>query len=739
MCRNEFGKPSSHRLRIEGTQVLRRFHIREIFPAPTASQRVGVYRRFKKAERNSLLTNFLRHHMLAVSLASATWFGYETVTFFTHKHWSFLLRLFSGYPIGIIYQSFTALVLQYYMPWGNAHLAAVLAVLGVPSAVFYCINARARVRNRIQIRVMDVIFLTIAAAFIVTRLSLVYFKDGEKTRGACYSDFSFHLGLISSIAIGCNVNRSGLFRFETVISAGSPLAYPIFVNFHAAFLFVDCNVTFPDSMKWTAFLIGICFVFLIYSLTLQFTNGDSWAAALSLPLWGFTGGLGFLEVFDFGLKSTNSGTNYIHDFNQHKKAFWFQSLTHVFHPQRSATFAMPLCYITINALLCGVQQFDWRFFLLAALVVGVTPQTQVHAFAALAFFSLALAAVTFPFDGRFRRASLCWALFGLVANAIALPLWLPFAGRASSSNEFLSYKPIWTNPNYARIGGFFSLWWKSLGVFGLISLVFGYAVADAPQIRVYSAAMAVFFVASTVMFQPWELDNCKIFQDGWLPLAVGFVSQYFTRIWRQTSSFVIRTFLLILFFCCLGSGFLNLLFYEGYSGYLYGIGESQTGNWVAENSPVHSIFHATIEHVLVPCAAYAGRPLFQGYGGWTLSHGLLNSSRSVLVSQFDQGEMPGALREQHVDYLMKLFPSESDIQKISGIAWWEPVMSYSHYVVWKFSLEPHAPAKTRSSRKSRTVKTKRSSVATNEATEQRHNAQFMRVVDSRARPHIIYV
>jgi hypothetical protein len=633
--------------------------------------------------------------MLAVTLAGASWFGYELTTFFTHKRWHFLLRVFAGYPIGLIYQSFAALILQYYIPWGHTHLFAVLLTLGIPSIFLYIVNSRARVRNFISLRMIDLLILSLSAAFVVFRLHLVYFEKGEQTRGACYSDFSFHLGLISSLALGCNVNRSSLFHFETVISAGSPLAYPIFVNFHSAFLLADCDVSFPNAMRWSAFLVGICCVFLIHALAMRFTNEDSWAAALSLPLWGFTGGLGFLETFDYGVKRINAHLNYIHDFNNNKKAYWLQSLTHIFHPQRSATFALPLCYTAINALLCGVEKFQWNFFLFAGLIVAVTPQTQVHAFVALACFSIALAAVTFPFDARWKTAVRCWTVFGVAANAIALPLWLPFVGRASKSN-FLSFRPIWENRIYTPNGSFFGLWWKSLGVFGLISLVFGYAVADAKQIRLYLAAMAVFFIASTVMFQPWDLDNCKVFQDGWLPLAVPFVGQYFSRIWRRSPHFVIHLFLILLFCSALGSGILNLILYEGYGSHIRHASRVLSGMWVAENTPVHSIFHSTTGEVMIPSACYAGRPLFQGYLGWTDSHGLTNASRNELVRSFDIGDLPGVAQAEGVLYNMKISPSADILAQFADKSWYEPVMSYEAYWIWKLKVKPvrHRPGAT---------------------------------------------
>jgi hypothetical protein len=40
------------------------------------------------------------------------------------------------------------------------------------------------------------------------------------------------------------------------------------------------------------------------------------------------------------------------------------------------------------------------------------------------------------------------------------------------------------------------------------------------------------------MFQEWELDNTKLLHDGWLPVAVGLVGQYFAFLFARSSHFL---------------------------------------------------------------------------------------------------------------------------------------------------------------------------------------------------------
>lgn len=626
--------------------------------------------------------------MLPIALSSAGWFGYELVTSLARNKWDLLTRLCSGFPIGFIYQAFLALVVQYYISWGRLHLSIVLGVMIVISLILHLYNSTFHPSLRIKLKIIDILALSLASFFLVYRLSLVYFRDGIYTRGACYSDFSFHTQLISSFAVGCNVNRSSLFRFETVMSAGNELAYPVFVNFHAAFLVSDCGASWPDSMKWSAFCVGACFVVLIHALTMRFTEGDSVAAACAIPLWMFSGGMGFLDIFRYGLDRRASKVNYIHSFGDGKSTFWFQSMTHIFHPQRSATFALPLCYIAMNALLTGITKFEWRFFVLAALAVGVTPQTQVHAYVAMALFSIVLAATTFPFNRKWISAVKCWAIFGIVANVIAFPLCVPYLDRTADGHDFFDFRPIWKNPSYttSKRFAFLNVWWRALGVFGMISLIFGYAVCNERQIRIYSASMVVFIVSSAIMFQPWELDNCKVFQDGWMPLAIGFVGQYFSKAWRRTSSRVFKSILCILFCSCIASGLLNMATYESYSGHLYSSEDAEAGKWASENTSPHAIYHAPND-VLVPTASYAGRRLFYGYRGWIQSHGLLNETRDSLSHSFNKGDNPESCLQNNISYTIA-FESRFSEHAVIDRDWWELIFEFGRYRIWKLTYQP---------------------------------------------------
>lgn len=656
--------------------------------------------------------------MIVPTLASACWSGYEVITALVGNRWNFLLRLFSGVPFGLMFQSLFVLILQYYVPWGFKQAVIVILTFSIISYILHKYNQRyIHPLLKIRMKVYEIISLLVYMIFIFYRLSLINFNQGRYTRGAAYSDFSFHTELVSSFSIGCNVNRTSLLDFLTPMSSGTKLSYPVLVNFYTAFLYSSCDVSFPIAFRWPTLLNGISFVYIIFSLTKLYTS-DSIASLISIPLWAFSGGLGFLEVFDYGLTPPGQNVNYIHDFSNNSHAFWFQSLTHIFHPQRCATFALPLCYITISSLICGIEKFEWRFFVLAALTVAITPQTQVHAYVSLAIFSISLAFFTFPFPikievidiSRFQisfkfecktaifKAIFCWTVFGVLANLIAFPLCFSFFERTVSNQEFLTFKPIWKDQKYVKPPhAFLKLWWKSLGPFGLISLIFGFSTATFSQIRIYMASLTVFLIGSTVMFQPWELDNCKIFQDGWMPIAIGFVSQYFTRILYRSNSMIINLFVLILLCSSMASGILSLITYEGYDAPIYSISDEQAGKWIAENTPIDGVFYQSLNEVMAPAASYAGRSLLFGYAGWMSSHGLLNYTIMNSLKKISLADNPKLNKDFNFSYLMKnkgelikdssflnSMNNDQIIATIENASFYQKVMEFDNYYLFKF-------------------------------------------------------
>jgi hypothetical protein len=358
------------------------------------------------------------------------------------------------------------------------------------------------------------------------------------------------------------------------------------------------------------------------------------SASLSLLLFSNLGGLGFTHLFDARHRN-DPRRDWIHDWGHGQIEYWFHPIMHIIIPQRAALWSIPVCIWTILLLAIGVEHSDPRLFFLAAILTGFLPQLQIHGYVAIAQYAISLAIVTFD-RRKFRKFSRFWLLYGIVANLIAFPQLSPYFRRVSNAKrEFLRWNPIWktgqkSNLRFPPV----VLWWRGLGVFGAVALVFGWAVATKWQITLYVPALVVFVIANFVRYQPWELDNTKLFYAAWIPLAVPFVAQFFTALVARPKSMLGKCaggLLMGVFVVSCGlSALMSTVQSMFWPTSMFGHHDYRFGLWMAENTPPNAVvmFHSAPGNTV---ACIAGRQMFMGFGGWVVSHGLDGSRGSVEV------------------------------------------------------------------------------------------------------------
>lgn len=631
-----------------------------------------------------------------LSIIISVVFGYEIVTFFVKNELDCLTRICFGMPLGVIYQSFFAMFVQLYVKFGLLNYICVTFPQILIVLLFKKINTKCL--TRIDLLFIDKCILYTSWIFILYRQYLIYFEDGIYTRGAPFSDFYFHFQYISSFAFGCNRDRKSFFDIKTLIFNGARLAYPTFPNFHASFLIASCDCSLQNSVRWTAFLMGFSFVFLLHKFSLIFTN-NHFSAMLAIPLWIFSGGLGFTTFFE--IKESN---NYIHNLGGHLRAFWFQSMSHIFQPQRSATFSLPLCLVSLITLVEGSVNLKPSFFILAAITVGILPQVQVHAYVSLAIFCIPFATINFLTTPRKVDSLKCWIIFALLSNVIAFPLLTPYLDRTASNDGFLQYRPVWNISNYrGNHLVFFSLWYRALGCFGLISILFGFVFINSFQMKIYGSSLLGFLIFSSIMFQPWELDNTKFFHSCWFLIACPLVAQYFSNL-LISKSLLISHISFILYISCLISGFLCFMRTEKHRVAFYDKNIQQFGEWGSENLPLYSLNQMS-RHVINPLSSFSGRSTFLGYIGWVHSHGLFDEGRVKEVTKIEKGEGGKYQLDKNVTYVIKFLYNSTELAKFNNISFWELIYEDEKFLLYKFfesnfySMNKSDPNRTKRKRK----------------------------------------
>lgn len=464
------------------------------------------------------------------------------------------------------------------------------------------------------------------------------FYNYQKSKGAGFSDLPFQLSIIQSFAVGCNNKRDSMFRIWTAFYSSTPLSYPFIPNFHAALLISTGLTSVRYALLIPSIFIVFSFLMGLYSYVFYFTKSHL-ASILSLLIFTNLGGLGWTHVFDPKHRN-DPRRDWIHDWGNGQSEYWFHPIMHIIIPQRSAMWSLPLCVWTLLFLSLGLQQKNRKFFALAGLMTGFLPQLQVHSYVAIAQYAIGLCIIAFPFNNKnkWREYIELWAMYAIIANIIAFPQLLPYLSRVNANKKaFVNYNPIWNahekrNCKFAPI----ILWWRGLGVFAAISLLCGWLVLDKWQITLYLPAIFVFIITNLIRYQPWELDNTKLFYAVWVPIALAVVSKYLVylimapkkKLGRFIGCWVVLVFVVAM---CL-SAFMSTVQSMFWPTQFFSRDDYRFGLWMAENTPAKSITVFNFTHAN-PVHSVAGRQVFAGYSAWAYSHGL-DMSRYRLYDEF---------------------------------------------------------------------------------------------------------
>jgi hypothetical protein len=329
---------------------------------------------------------------------------------------------------------------------------------------------------------------------------------------------------------------------------------------------------------------------------------------------------------------------------------------------------------------------------LAGLLVGFTPLVQVHSFVALAQWSIAFCLLHFPYSAlkaknwrEVWKYIWLWGVFGVVGNLMAFPQFRPFVNRLSAArSQFLQINPIWRTPERRKLRfPWLILWWRGLGVFWAISLL-GVAILTKRQLMIYVPSLVVYLITNFIRYQPWELDNTKLFYAAWIPLALPVVANYLFALGEDASWFLIVAVLLGAF-----SGFSSLIHTLDCMFAVPAIfmaGDFEFGLWVAENTNTKAVFLTSTWHAH-PCATIAVRQLFMGYGGWVESHGLDYWGRSAERTRLQHDPLDvSAFMRHRIQYVVSKVVNQEhefkDFEQI-GEGFWKVIFENDEYKVWR--------------------------------------------------------
>jgi hypothetical protein len=263
------------------------------------------------------------------------------------------------------------------------------------------------------------------------------------------------------------------------------------------------------------------------------------------------------------------------------------------------------------------------------LLVAVLPQVQPHSIIACIEWAVVFAFVSlFPFSKRRLHAAFVnYFIVAAISITIGLPQMTPYFGRAKKG--FWRVAPIWKSEGAKSL---LHMWWRSLGVLFAMGFFCGPPIMSLEQLRFYVPSFAVWIVSNYIWYQPWQLDNTKVFNAAWMPMILSAASCFLVALGRKRIIGRGVAGILIFFACFSGLLSTRMAIREMYPIWSPDDYPHELAEFVRTHSDPKSIWLLDDWHAH-PVTTLAGRQSVLGYGGWTSSHGLGERSRREILSQ----------------------------------------------------------------------------------------------------------
>lgn len=584
---------------------------------------------------------------------SAAFFGYEIFSRLLGTFFDVFTIFGIGSSFGIILSSWIFFISSLYIPLTQSHGITHALILFSTGIV---LRLSRKKENKSKSFGSPIIFaLSVFVPFIVLALFIQYslLYNENITRGACYGDIPFHLSLISSFTYGCNKKRNSLFDILTPFYANEQLAYTFIPDFYSAVLVSCFNSTFHFSLILPSFFYAYSILIILSQIVLVFTRHDEFACLFAPWLFLLTGGLGFTEYNKY--KDTYY-IDFVHNWGNGRTEGWFQTIIHILLPQRCSLFSMPIAYSIILILMVAgkSESINPQPFIAIGLLVASLPQVQMHSVIAVAQWGVFYVIRSFPYRSikkSFKPFFVNYSILAVTALIIGVPQILPFLSRMKTSN-FMQIKPLWKDDS-GRNYNFFSFWIYALGVFFVLA-IFGriifFKFLSSQQKEFYDPSLFIFIVANFIWYQPWNLDNTKVFNAGWIPLAVALISFILIFIWRRIK-YVGPIISLTLFVFANLSGFIAISLAAKRPYPVWYNDSIQFSKWIIAASDPKSVWVTDTTHTN-PVVALAGRQTLLGYLGWISSHGLDDRQRNLIIRKLsDDPENTYFVDQLNVSYV----------------------------------------------------------------------------------------
>ncbi len=617
----------------------------------------------------------------------------------------FPVRLWLGLSLGLFLLMWLPALVAFLRPFDVPAHALSLLPLGLAAFLAYLFRDRTPpARFRQEDRKTLVLLAAVALPLSLMGLYLQHThilrpQDGALFTGqATYGDLPLHLSIITSLP-------GKQLPAEYSILPGAQLGYPFLGDSLSSSLLL-----LGFSLRAAVIVPGALMMALVFSgfLLLALRCCVSRRAAVLATLFVFiNGGLGFLYGID--LAGVSLGAPGI---NQLQQGQWLDRLSTVLYgwyqtpanhaeftqynlrfsnlmadmllPQRTFLAGWAVLLPCLYLLLDMVKEGEWqdRKLILLGVMAGGLPLIHTHSFLALGLFCLGLMGISLLKKGRLRP----WLLFGAIAAVLALPQLLVFTFRQSSAGNFLRFQFNWVN-NAGGNGlrdGYLWFYVKNIGLPFLL-MILALFERDAWHRKLFSGAFVIFIIAETILFQPNEYDNNKLFYVWWAVCAMPAADHSF-RLFDRLKGLRARPLMAAMAVIMMFTTGTLAIAREAVSDYqMFSQEDVRLSSYILDETPADSRFITGTQH-LNPVSALAGREIVCGPDLWLYYHGFDTREQQDDIRAFylDPGSARDVPKKYGAGYIL-LGPHErqmgGSMEKLAAL--YELVYESPEYSVYK--------------------------------------------------------
>ena len=544
----------------------------------------------------------------------------------------------------------------------QAHMDAALALFVIAAAADRLkdrhMPAKMTYQDRKLLAAMAVIVLplTVLSAYLQHTHMLMPAGDGSYWCGqATYGDLCMHLSFVTSM-------RNMPFPPTYNLLAGTDLNYPYLADSLSTTMMlmgmdVRTAVIVPGTM-----LMALTFAGYMLLARQVITGGRHKAIAAAALLFFFNGGLGFIYDFDLAgrdnfekIKEIFTGY-YMTPANQPSLNLRFSNvIADLMIPQRALMGGWAMGIPALLLLISSARERSMRQTVILALWACCLPMVHTHTFLALGLFSGGYLLARLIIDKDDRRGVLLRAgvYLGLVV-VLALPQVIGSAVRQTVEGGSLRFQFNWVNNSGGRgmIDGYLWFWVKNVGLPFILMICACLEARRRGYADIVSGMAAIYLVAETILFQPNEYDNNKLFYI-WYMFAAMLAADYGSVIMQRLKGLRGRYVLCALFMAAsMLSGGLSIA-REVVSGYqLFSATAVEAGEWIDKNTDRDAVFLTGQQHIN-PVCSLAGRQIICGSDLYVFFHGLDYRQQAADCQRFLEypAENARVLDTYGVDYI----------------------------------------------------------------------------------------